>query len=163
MESVCVEPGAKLHPAFWLVMIMVRIWCTEDEGVDASYRCKSSNIANGIVEAYSIDQVAKHRWVYHACYASTTGHIADGKSSTLRKPCCGHCETLAGFSRQRRLDLPCELETKKVPMPRPMTRPCVAHIGPKLVTASTSLGCTTESMKRPKGTRNVPQAITVRA
>ena len=47
-------------------------------------------------------------------------------------------------------------------MPKPTTRPWVAQIGPKLPMASISLGCATESMKSPKGTRKVPQPMTLR-
>lgn len=58
VEGVRVEPCTDLRPALWLVVLVDGIWCSEDEGVDACHRSQSGNVADCVIEANGVDEVA---------------------------------------------------------------------------------------------------------
>lgn len=84
--DICVEPSTLRSPLLGSVMIVCRVGCGEEEGVEASDGCQSCNAANSFVEVQCINQVTKHSGIHHARNTGAACYIADGETSSLGEP-----------------------------------------------------------------------------
>lgn len=87
--DIRVEPSALRSPLIGLMVIVIRVRCAENEGVDASNRGKASNATDGIVEPERFYQIAEHGGVHDTCYTSTARDVSYSKASPFGKPCRG--------------------------------------------------------------------------
>lgn len=95
VECICVEPGADLEPALWLVELVGWVWCGKDEGVNTSYGGQCGNVSNCVVKANCLNEIAQHSRVDDARNTGTACNVPYSESSSLGKPGSSDCKPVS--------------------------------------------------------------------
>jgi hypothetical protein len=83
---VGVEPGTLRCPALGLMVVVIGVWCSEDEREDAGQGSEACNTSYSVVESECQNEIAEHGRVNYACDAGTTSHVTDREASSLWEP-----------------------------------------------------------------------------